>query len=465
MKPTTPASSHTRQRKRLTVIQNEYLALYFNGSTGRLVMIKNKEIQLTEPLAQGFSTYDSYFDGAYSFLAQSQVPVTVNPDGLVDLKIIKGNVVEEVHQTFSDDVSQVVRLYRGDKFAEFQWIVGPVNNSDGNGKNVISRFSSQLDSGRLFYTDSNGRETMERRRKLREGTLGRELVSSNYYPVTTRIYIQDIRRNLQLTVIPDRAQGGSSLSSGDLELMVHRRTSLDDGYGLNEPLYEVSRNGEGVIYTGKHYVCLDTIERSAELVRRLAIQKHLEPSVMFTPVEPGMKLDLAMTLRLVETRNSSGHNSLYDNSNSVFLNPDFNFTFQSFLFRSLPDNIHLMTLDYMSGINDCQVLMRLEHVYEVDEHPILSDSVIFSFREMFITYEITEVTETSLGVYMKQNFDKKFAWENFERKNQQFMGFKSLDQIKVLLRPMEIKTFILKLVPRDWTRDWTSVRESTVVPR
>ncbi|KAH9491892.1 Lysosomal alpha-mannosidase, partial [Bulinus truncatus] len=89
MKPTTPASSHTRRRKPLTVIQNEYLALYFNGSTGRLVMIKNKEIQLTEQLAQGFSIYNSYFDGAYSFLAHSQVPVTVNPDGPVELKVVK----------------------------------------------------------------------------------------------------------------------------------------------------------------------------------------------------------------------------------------------------------------------------------------------------------------------------------------------------------------------------------------
>ena len=45
-----------------------------------------------------------------------------------------------------------------------------------------------------------------------------EPVSGNYYPVNSRLYIRDSAR--QLTVLTDRSQGGTSLASGQLELMV-----------------------------------------------------------------------------------------------------------------------------------------------------------------------------------------------------------------------------------------------------
>jgi len=41
----------------------------------------------------------------------------------------------------------------------------------------------------------------------------------------------------------DRAQGGSSLNSGELELMIHRRLLVDDSRGVGEPLNEVGSNG------------------------------------------------------------------------------------------------------------------------------------------------------------------------------------------------------------------------------
>ena len=39
-------------------------------------------------------------------------------------------------------------------------------------------------------------------------------------------------------IVPDRAQGGTSLSSGQIELMIHRRILKDDDRGLNEALNE-----------------------------------------------------------------------------------------------------------------------------------------------------------------------------------------------------------------------------------
>jgi len=39
-------------------------------------------------------------------------------------------------------------------------------------------------------------------------------------------------------IIPDRAQGGASINPGQIELMIHRRTTQDDARGVGEALDE-----------------------------------------------------------------------------------------------------------------------------------------------------------------------------------------------------------------------------------
>lgn len=47
-----------------------------------------------------------------------------------------------------------------------------------------------------------------------------EPITANYYPVTSRILIKNIQNNIQFALINDRAQGGTSLRSGEIEIMV-----------------------------------------------------------------------------------------------------------------------------------------------------------------------------------------------------------------------------------------------------
>lgn len=49
----------------------------------------------------------------------------------------------------------------------------------------------------------------------------KEPISGNYYPVTSKIAIKDEEKQLKLSVLNDRAQGGSSLQDGEVELMVN----------------------------------------------------------------------------------------------------------------------------------------------------------------------------------------------------------------------------------------------------
>lgn len=63
--------------------------------------------------------------------------------------------------------------------------MGPVPISDEYGKEVVSKFTSDIASNGYVYTDSNGREFMERLYDYRPtwDLQNAEPVAGNYYPV------------------------------------------------------------------------------------------------------------------------------------------------------------------------------------------------------------------------------------------------------------------------------------------
>ena len=84
---------------------------------------------------------------------------------------------------------------------------------------------TQIPSGGRFYTDSNGRQTLLRRRNFRPtwNMLNvTEPVAGNYYPINSHIYVTDAEENpgAVVALVNDRSQGGTSLFDGQIELMV-----------------------------------------------------------------------------------------------------------------------------------------------------------------------------------------------------------------------------------------------------
>ncbi|XP_069914917.1 lysosomal alpha-mannosidase isoform X3 [Oryctolagus cuniculus] len=217
-----------KSRTGVLVIQNEYIRATFSTKTGFLMQIEDMEQKLVLPVSQSFFWYSAGtwdlknidvfgVSGAYIFRPSQPEPSPVS--SWAKIHLLKTPLVQEVHQNFSAWCSQVVRLYRGQRHLELEWTVGPIPLHDSFGKEVISRFDTPLDTKGYFYTDSNGREILKRRRNYRPtwNLNQTEPVAGNYYPVNTRIYITD--RKKQLTVLTDRCQGGSSLQDGSLELM------------------------------------------------------------------------------------------------------------------------------------------------------------------------------------------------------------------------------------------------------
>jgi lysosomal alpha-mannosidase len=138
---------------------------------------------------------------------------------------------------------------------------------DQKGKEVITRFSvSDFSNQGTFYTDSNGREQIKRELNTRSDydyDPSEEPVASNYYPVTSKIVIKDELKELEVAILNDRAQGGTSLHEGVVELMIHRVCTRDDGFGVAEILSE-KQYGVGLYVRGQHYLTFGTTTSAGE---------------------------------------------------------------------------------------------------------------------------------------------------------------------------------------------------------
>jgi len=142
----------------------------------------------------------------------------------------------------------------------------------------------------MFYTDANGRQILKRKVGA-HGNLNvtnfliNDTVAGNYYPINAHISIKDEALDKQLTMLVDRAQGGSSLNDGQLELMVHRRHEYnrEDVKEMSQDVLSETAYGVGLIVRGTHLLVLSSISESARLTRSLGHQMYKQPLISFIP--------------------------------------------------------------------------------------------------------------------------------------------------------------------------------------
>ncbi|KAF2364115.1 Glycoside hydrolase family 38 N-terminal domain [Trinorchestia longiramus] len=389
--------------------------------------------------------------GAYIFRPNGSEAFPLKATNIVQYD---GEVVGEFHIEYGSWASEVIRLYRGLVQVESEWLVGPIPIDDNWGKEVITRYTVEsMTTSDTFYTDANGRE-MQKRTKDHRDTWEQNItepVSWNYYPVTARILLESSNDMGSFVVLNDRAQGGSSLSDGQVELMVHRRLLDDDAFGVGEALNETAF-GVGLIARGTHWL-LHSDAATADcdfacLHRRLGEELFMRPLLMFQ-----------------------------DGSDSVPAPV-------SHLSSPLPEQVHLMTLEpwYSSG----EFLLRLEHMFEVDESASFSVPVTVDLENLFVNFTIKGVQETVLSANQWSADSNRLQWlvtgqesvrQQMRRdqeawyENSIFAPYKTMDQIvshyhgtrfshktfeeveapradlSVTLQPMQIRTFIATVEP------------------
>ncbi|XP_031357681.1 lysosomal alpha-mannosidase-like [Photinus pyralis] len=356
--------------------------------------------------------------GAYIF---RPVPGTVAQviGDQVKFSTYKGELYDEVHQTYADWLKQVIRVYKDANYVEFDWIVGPLGYVDNLGVEVITRYTTDLNSGATFYTDSNGRQLVKRTRNTRPtyAYTNEQPISGNYYPVTSRIAIKDEEKDISVAILNDRSQGGSSLKSGEIELMLHRRLMNDDEYGVDEVLDE-KEYGQGVVARGRHYMVLGTNKVSGSV----------------------QQVNLAHRLLLSPWTFVGKYNA--KENNFTTLRQKMNFEFAG-LTRSLPDNVRLLTLESLGAK---QLLFRLEHPFSKDDDASLGTPVTVDLKGLLTSFEIKSFTETTLGSNQLKadNVRLQFPIKG-EKKVQPKPVRVGEEDLKITLHPMEIRTFILNV--------------------
>lgn len=375
--------------------------VYYEGASGNNIIFKNRS------------------SGAYIFRPNGTDHAVTNK---VHLTIFRGSIVQEVHQTFNEWISQVVRVYAEENHVELEWMVGPIPVEDEIGKEIVSKFYTAAHSNGVFWTDSNGREMMKRKRNHRDTweVHLEEPIAGNYYPVTAKIALED--ENIRLAVLNDRAQGGSSMQDGSLELMVHRRLLYDDAFGVGEALDEKAF-GTGVIARGKHFVVFGSKKTSSPTLeareRFLQNLVHL-PSWMFLSDATGLKFEDWQT--------------------------QFN-DMHSALSSSLPPNVNLLTLEPWK---ENSILVRFEHILEKNEDPSYSKPVQFKLQDFFGSFNIEEIRETTLDGNQWKEDSNSFHFKvesNYmpQQSPESVSQTQRSDGYEIVLEPMQIRTFIVQL--------------------
>ncbi|XP_031675145.1 lysosomal alpha-mannosidase isoform X1 [Oncorhynchus kisutch] len=407
-----------------TAVQNKFLRVTFDPETGLLSSLSNLETQQTVKLSQNFYWYNAsdgnnsesiQMSGAYIFRPNTSTPFIISKTAKIET--LQNSVVQEVRQWFSPWVSQVVRLYTDSRALELEWTVGPVPIGDDLGKEVISRLDSSINSSGVFYTDSNGREVLQRRKDYRPTWNLRqsEPIAGNYYPINSRAYIKDDKD--QLTVVTDRSQGGGSIQDGSLEIMLHRRLLYDDVRGVGEPLNETSDiYPEGLVVRGRHLLSLSPPATAADTHRPLAQEVVLQPLITFTDGE---------------------------------LHPSTRLEFSG-LQAVLPPAVHLLTV---SQWDQDTVLLRLEHQYQASESKEHSQPVTVNLQKLFSTLDMLGVSEMNLSANQWKDEMTRLDWK--AESGTHHTGEKPLPKRggdpsvwEVSLKPMEIRTFLLRVRQR-----------------
>ncbi|THG07644.1 hypothetical protein TEA_024216 [Camellia sinensis var. sinensis] len=351
--------------------------------------------QVDIPVQQSYLWYgsssgdtDPQCSGAYIFRPNGSPPTVVSR--AVPLKVVRGTLVDEVHQQFDSWIYQVIRLYKDKEHAEVEFTIGPIPTDDSVGKEIITRMTANMVTDKVFYTDSNGRDFLKRVRDYREDwpLQVHQPVAGNYYPLNLGIYTVD--KKSEFSVLVDRAVGGASIEDGEVELMLHRRTIFDDSRGVGEALDET------VCAENR---CEGLTVGEVKVEKEGGEQPHPQPWPKWAPGEH---------------------------------------------WKSREEE---PAMEVLQELDDGSVLLRLAHLYEAGEDAEYSTLAKVELKQVFSGKMIKEVKEVSLSTNQDKSQMKKMTWkvegDNGGAPRAIRGGPVNISDLVVELGPMEIRTFLL----------------------
>ncbi|CAG9790670.1 unnamed protein product [Diatraea saccharalis] len=426
--------------------------------------------------------------GAYLMRTMDDKPEILN-DGFKG-NVYKNQVVQEIHIRYSSWASLSLRLYPHSPVLEVDWLVGPIPIADGldhcrrgidsynkrwasrpdilsvtsqlntkakqeaitsevnylddlivlgsdhsdvtSGKEVLIKYSTDLVNEGVFYTDSNGRQTMKRIRNKRPmfDPVNKDPITGNFYPVTSKIYIEDLSKNIRFAVLNDRCQGGSSLQDGEINILLHRRLLTEDD--IQEAALNETEYNQGTVIRGQHYLYVSKADHKPYRVfeKKLAKEIELKPQIFTSPAWGyGARGKPVWMSRINE---------------------------YSGLKTKLPIGVHILTLEQW---NDNTLLLRLENFLEKADVIHAGVKKVYLYN-LFTFIEVLGVKETTLSghillkdwVPLSWNTDKFLKSYNeaygsgkFEYVDKEPRELRAVDvNTPIELTPQQIRTFVIE---------------------
>ncbi|KAK3410478.1 hypothetical protein EUGRSUZ_J02457 [Eucalyptus grandis] len=132
------------------------LKMLFSSTSGQLVRMFNSKTGVDVPVQQSYLYYSSSIGGTddspasnlYIFRPNGAHPTIVSRK--VPLKVVRGPLVDEVHQQFSSWIYQVTRLHKDKEHADVEFTIGPIPTDDGVGKEVITQMTANMATEKTF---------------------------------------------------------------------------------------------------------------------------------------------------------------------------------------------------------------------------------------------------------------------------------------------------------------------------
>jgi hypothetical protein len=157
--------------------------------------------------------------------------------------------------------------------------------------------------------------------------------------------------------------GATSLRDGQLEMMMHRHLTRDDGRGLGEP------NNDRSVVDLTTWILYDEPEVSTEVRRTLSLALNNPLQILHGENDP---------LRLW----SESYLTTY-----------------SALKEAFPENVHLLSLKARHA-DSKEVILRIMHIHESDESSVLSKPIRVEVDSLFDqSLSLSTQQETSLSLH------------------------------------------------------------------
>ncbi|KAG9328476.1 hypothetical protein JZ751_013569, partial [Albula glossodonta] len=381
-----------RTARRLLPILSECYKLMLDQDTNLLHSITDMEGKRTVQVTQDFGEYHANGDVHAGPISDNYIFSTNGPAmpayKSVGMEIVPGRIVTEIRQYFYREYgdkdyayamyTRVPEGFKGKVMChriEQSYRVGPLPvNCE-----AVLRTSTELSNNRTIFTDNNGYQMLKRTYR----PFTNNSVARNFYPMVRAALMED--SSSRLSFFSERAHGVSSQDQGQLEVMLHRRLWNNQEWNLG---YNLTLNDTSVVcpvlwmVLGSPAATTSLNQREALLLqhrpvimpidRPQEVRRALEPQsrTPVTPVVLPQNLHL-LTLSVPGWRYSTNHSqNLQDilRGKKGKAEPDFN-----------------------------RVLLRIMHLYEVGEDPVLSKPITINLKEVLQGLgDLTSVEERSL---------------------------------------------------------------------